>query len=104
MVNFPDSMPTDALITLIDKLRGKDVPNKLVYQAAWNVAGYGIDQVIQNQKPIVKSSEPRTDEDDALTLESFLAMQGNNEEGLKAFVPYWLIIAIAMRILKNVLE
>jgi|TARA_B110000503_G_C6751350_1_gene251697 hypothetical protein len=104
MIDFPDSMPTDAIVTLIDKLRGKDVPIKLVYQAAWNVAGYGIEQVVQNQKPIVKNSEPRTDEDDALTLESFLAMQGNNEEGLKAFVPWWLIIAIAVRVLKNVLE
>lgn len=104
MIDFPDSMPTDALVTLIDKLRGKDVPNKLVYQAAWNVAGYGIDQVVKNQKPIVKSLETRTDEDDALTLESFLAMQGNNEQGLKAFVPWWLIISIAVRILKNVLE
>jgi hypothetical protein len=75
-----------------------------VYQAAWNVAGYGIDQVVKNQKPIVKSLETRTDEDDALTLESFLAMQGNNEQGLKAFVPWWLIISIAVRILKNVLE
>lgn len=104
MIDFPDSMPSDALLTLIDKLRGKSIPNKIVYQAAWNVAGYGIDQVIKNDKPIMKTSEPRTDEDDAITLESFLAMQGNNEKSLKGLVPWWLIIEIAVRILKNVLE
>lgn len=104
MIDFPESMPTDAIVVLIDKLRGREVPNKTVYQAAWNVAGYGIDQVVKSQKPVVKNLEQRTDEDDALTLESVLAMQGNNEQSLKGLIPWWLIIEIAVRILKNVLE
>lgn len=104
MIQFPESIPTDALMILIDKIRGKAIDNNLVYQAAWNLAGYAIAQVSKSDKPVVKNLDARTDDDDALTLEALLAMASGSHEPVKGIVPWGIIIEIALRILKNVLE
>jgi len=43
MVDYPDSLSTDALMTLVDVARGK-VDKSLGIQAAWNLLGFGLGQ------------------------------------------------------------
>lgn len=104
MIQFPESIPTDALVILIDKIRGKNIDINLVYQAAWNVAGYAISQISKADMPVAKNLDARTDEDDALTLEALLAMASGSPQPAKGIIPWSIIIEIALRVLKNVLE
>ena len=42
LVPYPVELPSDGLMLLLDKVRGKDVDNALLVQVAWNVTGYGL--------------------------------------------------------------
>jgi hypothetical protein len=105
MVEYPDSLPTDAVLVIIDRLRGKQIENAKLILAAWNLTGYALSQVTKENKPIIKSEDPREDSDDADLLESVLAMSQNptGEAVAKAVIPWVLVLKIATRILLSVL-
>lgn len=105
MVDYPDSMPTDAILVLVDKLRGKQVELSLALKAAWNIAGYAMSQIVKEGKPIVKSEDPRSDSDDADLLQSIVAMHSNptGETVAKAMVPWVIVLRIALKVLMSVL-
>ena len=51
MVEYPLSLQTDALMTLLDVVRGKVDASKAVH-AAWNILGYGLAQGFPVQQGI----------------------------------------------------
>lgn len=105
MVEYPDSLPTDAVLVIIDRLRGKQIENAKLILAAWNLTGYALSQVTKENKPIIKSEDQRNDSDDAALLESILTMSENptGEAVVKAVIPWVLVLKIATRILLSVL-
>ena len=105
MVDYTDSMPTDAILVLIDKLRGKQVELSLALKAAWNIAGYAMSQIVKEGKPVVKSDDPRTDSDDADLLQSIVAMYSvpTGETVSRAMVPWAVLLRIAIKVLMSVL-
>lgn len=42
MIEYPKAMPVDALMLLLDKVRGNPVTMAEVVQGAWNISGYGL--------------------------------------------------------------
>ena len=67
MIDFPQTMPTDAMMLVVDKVRGKkDVGNKEFSNALWNIVGYAADQVIPDDKQIFQDKE--------VSLEDFAAI------------------------------
>jgi len=69
MVEYPLSLPTDALMTLLDVVRGKVDASKAVH-AAWNILGYGLAQGFPIQQGIGDSS-------DGTIVEAIEALLGN---------------------------
>lgn len=42
MIEYPKVMPVDALMLMLDKVRGNPVSMAEVVQGAWNISGYGL--------------------------------------------------------------
>lgn len=105
MIDYPDSLPTDAILVLVDKLRGKPVELAQALKAAWNIAGYAMSQIVKEGKPVVKSDDPRTDSDDADLLQSIVAMHTvpTGETVVKSMTPWALVLRIAIKVLMSVL-
>lgn len=58
MIDFPNQIPTDAIMLVIDKIRGrKDVNNREFAQALWNVVGYAASQALPEDKTIFEGRE-----------------------------------------------
>ena len=75
MISYPTSLPTDALMLVIDKLRGKDVPWNQVALAGWNLLGYALAQIPQETvQPILDEPAPETREEAAGYLEEHLKL------------------------------
>ena len=102
MINFPQTMPTDAMMLLIDKIRGKQsVSNKDFAQALWNLVGYAADQAIPSDtKPVFQDSEESLDEF-ASILEEAVAMHASGGEARK--LPWANILRIGIKLLISIL-
>ena len=95
MVDYPLSLPTDALMTLLDVVRGKIDASKAVH-AAWNVLGYGLAQGFPVQQGIGDHSDAAT----AQALEALIAHDNPEAVGFPS-----LAFAIALKLaLKLVLS
>jgi hypothetical protein len=95
MVEYPLSLPTDALMTLLDVVRGKVDASKAVH-ASWNILGYGLAQGFPIQQGIGDSSDAATAE----ALEVLIAYDHPEAVGFPA-----LAFAIALKLaLKLVLS
>lgn len=101
MTNFPTSLPTDALILVVDKLRGKEVAWNQVALAGWNLLGYALAQIPQDTvQPILDEPAPETREAAANYLEEHLKL----EEGfIQTGLVTWIVVAkIVLRFILNV--
>lgn len=67
MIAYPVVMPTDALMLLLDKVRGKPVAVSELVHGAWNVIGYGLNQSLPLPEAIGDVPEI-TDEQALLSL------------------------------------
>lgn len=45
MIAYPTSLPTDAVMIVVSKLRGNEVPLGQLGQAAWNLQGFAMSQL-----------------------------------------------------------
>lgn len=48
MINYPNTLPTDALILIVDRLRGKSNDWNAVLLASWNLLGFALSQISLN--------------------------------------------------------
>jgi len=58
MVEFPSSMPIDAFLIVINKIRGKqEVGNLEFSKALWNIVGYAASEAISDDKTIFEEAD-----------------------------------------------
>lgn len=89
MVNYPSTLPQEALLVMLDKVRGKDVSLAELCHAAWNVQGYAQAQFIGGGVAI-GSTEVQTVSDEKLIEEALKV----GEEDAKGFLPIpWILLA-----------
>jgi len=93
MVEYPLSLPTDALMTLLDVVRGKIDASKAVH-AAWNILGYGLAQGFPVQQGIGDSSDAATAE--ALTV--LIAHDHPEAVGFPALA-FSIVLKLALKII-----
>lgn len=98
MVDYPNSLPTDALMTLLDVVRGKIDSSKAVH-AAWNLLGFGLAQGFPLQQAIGDSSDGATAE----AIEALLASQNPDAIGFPA-VAYSIVLKLALKIIMESLS
>jgi hypothetical protein len=93
MVEYPLSLPTDALMTLLDVVRGKVDTSKAVH-AAWNILGYGLAQGFPIQQGIGDSSDAATAE----ALEVLIAHDHPEAVGFPALA-LGIVLRLALKII-----
>lgn len=103
MINFPNSMPTDAMMLVVDKVRGKkDVGNKEFSNALWNIVGYAADQVIPDDKQIFQETEVSL-EDFAAILEQAIPQGDFHGNPITiGIVPWAIVLKTALKLLISV--
>jgi hypothetical protein len=103
MISYPKSMPTDAMMLLVDKIRGKqDVGNKEFSNALWNLVGYAADQVIPDDKQIFQDSEVSL-EDFAAILEQAIPQGDFHGNPITiGIIPWAIVLKTALKLLISV--
>jgi len=93
MVEYPLNLPTDALITLLDVVRGKVDASKAVH-AAWIILGYGLAQGFPVQQGIGDHSDAATSE----ALEALIAHDNPEAVGFPALA-LGIVLRLALKII-----
>jgi hypothetical protein len=103
MISYPKSMPTDAMMLLVDKIRGKqDVGNKEFSNALWNLVGYAADQVIPDDKQIFQDAEVSL-EDFAAILEQAIPQGDFHGNPITiGIIPWAIVLKTALKLLISV--
>jgi hypothetical protein len=103
MISFPNSMPTDAMMLVVDKVRGKkDVGNKEFSNALWNIVGYAADQVIPDDKQIFQNAEVSL-EDFAAILEQAIPQGDFHGNPITiGIIPWAIVLKTALKLLISV--
>ena len=96
LIPYPDSFPNEALLMMLDKVRGKnEVPVSDLLHAAWCVQGYAMAQIMGGG-PIVTGEPNGLSDEEALqaAIES-----GKETPPQLGMVPWILVVRIAVKIL-----
>ena len=103
MINFPSTIPTDAMMIVVDKIRGKkDVGNKEFSNALWNIVGYAADQVIPDDKQIFASADVSL-EDFAAILEQAIPQGDFHGNPITiGIIPWAIILRTGLKLLISV--
>lgn len=97
MINFPDSLPMDAILLVISKIKGKEEhSNKEFAQALWNIVGYAASQTIQEDKPLIGDVQDLNLDDFAAILEQAISMKDSPEV---TKLPWANILKIGLKLL-----
>ena len=100
MIYFPDSMPTDAILLCINKIRGKeDVNNRTFANALWNVVGYAAAQALPEDKTIFEGREIGLEDFASLLDQALEQSKFHANEVTLGIVPWALILKTALKIL-----
>jgi len=99
MVDYPLSLPTDALMTLLDVVRGKIDASKAVH-AAWNLLGFGLAQGFPIQQGIGDSSDAATAE----AIEALLASQSPQAAIGFPSLAFSIVLKLAVKIILDSLS
>jgi hypothetical protein len=94
LVPYPTEFPNEALLILLDKVRGRDVPVADLLHAGWCVQGYGMAQFMGGG-PVV-SDDPAGWTDEQVLQGAMEANQGAKGFGL---VPWILVVKIAIKLI-----
>ena len=95
LVPYPVELPSDGLMLLLDKVRGKDVDNALLVQVAWNVTGYGLGRFIPVEKLI--GAENVSEEE---ALETLIA-SNQSKQGVVSSIVLSVVLKLALKIISN---
>lgn len=100
MINYPNTLPTDAVMLVVDKLRGKEVAWDQVGLAGWNLLGYALSQ-IPNETVLPILSEPVSEDRNAAA--DYLEEHLGSAETIQSGAIIWLVVAkIVLRFILNV--
>lgn len=99
---LPAEIPTAEITSLvIAALRRETVDVKQAAHAAWQVAGFGINQWVKTpESPMVARGGSLTDEEAANVLQSMHASQG----GIATTIPWELLLPVLVRLLERLLS
>jgi hypothetical protein len=106
LLPYPNSFPQEALMMMLDKIRGKEVAVPELVNAAWNVAGYALAQSIGGGQVIAGEVEALSKLGDEELLSSLLDQHGakisdTDQVASLGLVPWLMIARIAIKILKD---
>ena len=106
LLPYPNSFPQEALMMMLDKVRGKEVAIPELVNAAWNVAGYALAQSIGGGQVIAGEVEALSKLGDEELLSSLLEQHGakvsdTDQVASIGLVPWLMIARIAIKILKD---
>jgi hypothetical protein len=106
LLPYPNSFPQEALMMMLDKIRGKEVAIPELVNAAWNVAGYALAQSIGGGQVIAGEVEALSKLRDEELLSSLLEQHGakvsdTDQVASIGLVPWLMIARIAIKILKD---
>jgi len=106
LLPYPNSFPQEALMMMLDKIRGKEVAIPELVNAAWNVAGYALAQSIGGGQVIAGEVEALSKLGDEELLSSLLEQHGakvsdTDQVASIGLVPWLMIARIAIKILKD---
>ena len=98
MTMYPEVMPTEALMLLLDKVRGKEVAVSELVHGAWNVLGYGLNQALPLPMTIGDDGSLPTDEQALLSL---LGTENPNVVGFGILpgIAISIVIKLALKLL-----
>jgi len=103
MINFPNSMPTDAMMLVVDKVRGKkDVGNKEFSNALWNIVGYAADQVIPDDKQIFQNAEVSLADFAAILEQAIPQGDFHGNPITIGIIPWAIVLKTALKLLISV--
>lgn len=91
MIAYPEIMPTEALMLLLDKVRGKPVAVSELVHGAWNVIGYGLNQSLPLPEAIGDAGEI-TDE------QALLSLLGTEDEAVGFGILPAIAISMAIKL------
>ena len=114
MINYPTNLPTDALLTLADKLRGKTKDWPVAILAGWNLLGYALSQMpISSPEHILDTYNQadsitiNTEEEAATFLENNFLVNQDEVDGKKPIemsgIVWLVLIKIITKFIINVL-
>ena len=103
MIDFPQTMPTYAMMLVVYKVRGKkDLGNKEFSNALWNIVGYAADQVIPDDKQIFQDKEVSL-EDFAAILEQAIPQGDFHGNPITiGIIPWAIVLKTALKLLISV--
>mgnify|MGYP007046844037 CR=1 FL=1 len=106
LLPYPNSFPQEALMMMLDKIRGKEVAIPELVNAAWNVAGYALAQSIGGGQVIAGEVEALSKLGDEELLSSLLEQHGakvsdTDQVASIGLVPWLMIARIAIKLLKD---
>lgn len=102
MAPFPVGLPTEAIMIIIDKLRGSEVQNNDLILAAWNLAGYALQHISPVAPKTMLMSDVKLEELDFTNQEAIESLEtllpkGEREEVGK--LPWAKILRVAIKII-----
>jgi hypothetical protein len=103
MISFPQTMPAEAMMLVVDKIRGKkDVGNKEFSNALWNIVGYAADQVIPDDKKIFQESEVSLEDFAAILEQAIPQGEFHGNPITIGIVPWAIVLKVGLRLLISV--
>lgn len=101
MTNYPSTFPQEALLVMLDKVRGREVETSKLVHAAWNVVGYGLGQTMGGEeRPRVWGESPElSDEEAGNAIEAALAANDETNPEAKGAIGWVILAKIAANIL-----
>lgn len=96
MLDFPKSLPTDAVLLFLDKVRGKPVDLPILAKAAWNIVGYGLSLSLPEVLPVGATAGEELTEEEALV---YVLDHAQNDGVLKQAGPLAMFaLSIALKL------
>lgn len=105
---YPNTFPQEALLMILDKIRGKEVSIPDLVHGAWNVVGYGLSQSVGGGQIVAGEVEAFSKMSDEELVSSVLSQYGtkvdNSNVAAIGLVPWLMITRIAIKIIKELLD
>jgi hypothetical protein len=102
MIEYPKAMPVDALMLMLDKVRGNPVSMAEVVQGAWNISGYGLGLALPLPS-VIGAAGDLSDENalEALIQYSQQEVDQVSSAGILPAMAFSIVIKLAIRLLSE---
>lgn len=103
MIEYPKAMPMDALMLLLDKVRGNPVSVAELVQGAWNISGYGLGLALPLPS-VIGAAGDLSDEQALETLIQYCKDNGDEKvssAGVLPAIALSIVIKLAIRLLSE---